>query len=50
MQLDEDGTPGSIPGIPGWNVDRLWAGIGGYNDLSSYNDVTKTLQALPGLL
>jgi hypothetical protein len=50
MQLDEDGTPGSVPGIPGWNVDRLWAGVGGYNDLSSYNDVTKTLQALPGLL
>jgi len=50
MQLDEDGNPGSIPGIPGWNVDRLWDGIGGYNDLSSYNNVTKTLESLPGLL
>jgi len=50
MQLDEDGTPTSTPGIPGWNSDRLWAGAGGYNDLSAYNPVTKTLENLPGLL
>jgi hypothetical protein len=50
MQLDEDGTPTATPGIPGWNHDRLWAGPGGYNDLSAYNPVTKTLENLPGLL
>lgn len=50
MQLDEDGNPGATPGVPGWNVDRLWAGIGGYDDLSSYNTVTKVLESLPGLL
>ena len=50
MQLDEDGNPGSTPGIPGWNVDRPWAGIGGYDDLSSYNPVSTTLELLPGLL
>lgn len=50
MQLDEDGSPGSTPGLPGWNADRLWGGIGGYDDLSSYNTVSKTLELLPGLL
>jgi hypothetical protein len=49
MQLDEDGEPTSTPGIPGWNHNRLWAGADGYNDLSSYNGVSKTLQSLPGL-
>ncbi len=49
MQLDADGTPGSTPGTPGWNVDRLWAGTGGYDQLSSTNTVTKTLENLPGL-
>jgi hypothetical protein len=50
MQLDEDGTPTATPGFPGWNTDRLWAGINGYNDLAAYNPVTKTLENLPGLL
>jgi hypothetical protein len=50
MQLDEDGTPGATPGIPGWITDRPWAGAGGYNDLSAYNPVTKSLETLPGLL
>jgi hypothetical protein len=49
MQLDEDGNPSSVPGVPGWNHDRLWDGPGGYDDLSATNTVTKTLQALPGL-
>ena len=49
MQLDEDGTPGSTPGIPGWNHDRLWSGAGGYDDLSSYNTVSTNLESLPGL-
>jgi hypothetical protein len=49
MQLDEDGNPAATPGFPGWNTDRLWAGPGGYNDLSAFNPVTKTLESLPGL-
>jgi len=49
MQLDEDGTPGSIPGLPGWNVDRPWDGPDGYNFLSASNDVSKSLEQLPGL-
>ncbi|MFT4538043.1 MAG: hypothetical protein ACI841_001140 [Planctomycetota bacterium] len=49
LQLDEDGTPGSTPGIPGWNHHRLWAGTGGYNALSSYNNTNTTLEPLPGV-
>ena len=49
MQLDEDGNPTAIPGIPGWNHDRPWAGPGGYDDLSSYNPTTTSLESLPGL-
>jgi hypothetical protein len=49
MQLDEDGNPGSIPGIPGWNNHRPWDGDGGYNDLSSYNNTSKSLESLPGI-
>jgi hypothetical protein len=47
MCLDEDGMPAAVPGIPGYNTDRPWAGPGGYNDLAAYNNVTKTLEALP---
>lgn len=50
MNLDEDGAPGTLPGLPGWNIDRPWAGIGGYDDLSAYNTVTTSLEQLPGLL
>ncbi len=49
MQLDEDGSPGSVPGTPGWNNHRPWAGTLGYNSLSSYNSVYKNLEALPGV-
>jgi len=49
MQLDEDGSPNSTPGIPGWNVYRSWTGPLGYNQLSSYNFVSKTLDDLPGV-
>jgi hypothetical protein len=38
-----------VPGIPGWNHHRLWAGVGGYDDLAASNNVTKTLENLPGL-
>ena len=47
MWLDEDGTPGSLPGTPGYNCDRPWAGANGYNALSASNNVTKTLDLLP---
>lgn len=47
MDLDEDGNPLATPGIPGWNVDRPWAGTGGYNDLSATNTVSKTVEVLP---
>lgn len=50
MQLDEDGAPGSTPGIPGWNSHRNWKDpVIGYNALSSYNNTNKSLQALPGI-
>jgi len=49
LQLDEDGNPGSTPGIPGWNHHRPWDGADGYNFLSSYNNTTKNVQTLPGL-
>jgi hypothetical protein len=49
MQLDEDGQPQSEPGTPGWNVDRRWAGVGGYNQLSSTNDTSTELELLPGI-
>ncbi len=49
MQLDEDGDPGHVPGIPGWNHHRLWEGAGGYEDLAASNPVSRQLQSLPGL-
>jgi hypothetical protein len=49
MWLDEDGDPDTLPGEPGYNCDRPWAGIGGYNDLSSTNDVSYSLDILPYL-
>jgi hypothetical protein len=49
MQLDADGNPGSTPGIPGWNVDRPWAGVNGYMQLAATNPVSTTLETLPGL-
>jgi len=50
MQLDEDGAPENIPGIPGWNSHRNWKDpVIGYNVLSSYNNTNKSLQALPGI-
>lgn len=49
MCLDEDGNPGSTPGVPGYNCDRPWAGPSGYDVLSSYNTVSKYTEALPKL-
>lgn len=50
MSLDEDGSPNTTPGTPGYNCDRPWAGQPyGYDFLSSYNSVSKYLQALPKL-
>ncbi len=50
MQLDEDGDPSTVPGIPGWNHHRSWAGGKGYDRLSSYNATSQTaLQSLPKL-
>jgi hypothetical protein len=49
MQLDEDGNPTALPGIPGWNDDRPWTGASGYDFLSSSNSVSKTLENLPGV-
>jgi hypothetical protein len=50
MQLDEDGSPGSTPGTPGWNHHRIWMQAGvGYNNLSSYNNTSTNLESLPGL-
>lgn len=49
MQLDEDGNASALPGIPGWNVRRPWAGANGYDVLSSTNTVTKNLEVLPGV-
>lgn len=50
MQLDEDGSPGSTPGTPGWNHHRIWMDVGvGYNNLSSYNNTSTSLESLPGL-
>lgn len=50
MQLDEDGSPESTPGTPGWNHHRIWQGAGiGYNNLSSYNNTSTELESLPGL-
>ena len=49
MQLDEDGSPMTLPGTPGWNVRRPWAGINGYMNLAASNVVTKNVEALPGL-
>jgi len=49
MQLDSDGNPLALPSTIAWNVQRPWAGIGGYNDLAADNVVTKSLEQLPGL-
>jgi hypothetical protein len=49
MQLDADGVPTALPSTPGWNVRRPWSGVGGYNDLAADNNVSRTLEALPGV-
>ena len=49
MQLDEDGNPLALPCTPGWNVRRPWAGPGGYKDLAANNNVSKSLETLPGV-
>jgi len=49
MWVDEDGSPGSLPGVPGYNHDRPWSGSDGYNTLSASNNVSKTLDTLPDI-
>jgi len=49
MQLDEDGAPQALPGRPGWNVRRPWAGAGGYMNLAANNNVSKHVETLPSL-
>lgn len=49
MQLDEDGDPDHVPGVPGWNDMRRWDGPNGYNALSSNNNVNRTVESLPGI-
>ena len=49
MQLDEDGTPGSTPGFPGWNHQRVWKGTSGYNQLSCTNKPGRQTEPLPGI-
>jgi len=48
LQVDEDGTPGSTPGLPGWNHDRPWAGVNGYDALLAPNTVAPVV--LEGLI
>lgn len=47
MALDEDNDPTTLPGKPGYNVDRPWSGPNGYDTLSSRNQVSKSLEPLP---
>lgn len=49
MWLDEDGSPDSLPGVPGYNHDRPWGGLAGYNFLSASNDVSMELDTLPDI-
>jgi hypothetical protein len=49
MQLDEDGDPNTTPGIPGWNHQRPWNGVNGYEELAASNQVSRSLETLPGL-
>jgi hypothetical protein len=49
MQLDEDGVPTELPSTPGWNVQRPWVGLFGYENLAADNNVTKSLETLPGV-
>jgi len=47
LALDVDGSPGTLPGVPGWNHDRPWVGTLGYDYLSSYNNVSRTVESMP---
>ncbi len=49
MWVDEDGSPTTLPGTPGYNHDRLWTGTSGYMYLAASNNVTKTVEVLPKL-
>ena len=49
MQLDGDGVPTALPSTPAWNVQRPWAGSSGYMNLAADNNVTKSLEQLPGV-
>ncbi|MEW6071702.1 MAG: hypothetical protein AB1726_03780 [Planctomycetota bacterium] len=50
LWVDEDGDPDTLPGVPGYNCDRLWSGPNGYSELSATNNPTKSLDPLPGIL
>ncbi len=41
LQVDEDGNPDALPGMPGWNIKREFAGPQGYDILSSSNGLQK---------
>ncbi len=48
--VDEDGFPLTLPGTPGWNIDRIWTNGGtGYMELLAKSNVSKTVEILPKL-
>ena len=49
LSVDEDGSPATLPGTPGYNCDRPWSGVDGYNFLSSFNSVSTRVDPLPRL-
>lgn len=50
LWVDEDGSPSTLPGTPGYNVDRVWTNRPvAYMDLLATAPFTKTLQSLPTL-
>ncbi|MBI4879369.1 MAG: hypothetical protein HY812_06870 [Planctomycetes bacterium] len=49
MCVDEDGSPTTLPGTPGYNCDRIWTGTSGYMYLAASNNVSKTVETLPKL-
>jgi hypothetical protein len=50
LWVDEDGSPNALPGVPGYNVDRLWNNSQtGYMGLAASNAVSWFLDPLPTL-
>ena len=51
LWVDEDGNPNALPGLPGYNVDRLWNNAQtGYMGLAAIGTVSFFLDPLPTLL